>query len=596
MEAEKALLQVQDDLEVRVREKTAQLVRACEQLKKKEDRLQHQLKRMRLLNQMTRAMIQRQDKHSLFTVALKYLEDYLSVDFGCVLLLDQDEDIFTVAATGTTDLKLVKKWGMYPGTIIPIDQNGLRRCAEGKAVYEPDISLLYTPALEGLAAEGFRSMVLTPLAVEDEVLGVLLTMRRKPGSFTSGSFEFLQQLAEHVALGAQNAKLYEDLHDACNDLRKTQMTVMRQERLRALGQMASGMAHDINNAVSPILGYTDLLLIHEKGLDEKISQYLTIIRTAGEDIIGIVERMRSFYRTTPESQCLGPLDLNQMVIQAMELAKPRWKDIAHRKGIMIEVKTEPTDPLPLVEGLESEIRQALINLIFNVADAMPGGGVITLGTGISEDDIFLQVKDSGTGMGKQEKDRCLEPFFSTKGAGGTGLGLATVHGIMERHDGEIQIESEPGEGTSVRLLFPISREGDEPVSEISHEMPMPASPMRILAIDDEPALLSLLQGMFETDGHRVKIAYSGAEGLKAFYDARKRGKPFELVVTDLGMPYMDGREVAKHIKAESSDTPVILLTGWGKMLQSEGKKIPHVDVILSKPPRMRELRRAVGDC
>jgi CheY-like chemotaxis protein len=205
---------------------------------------------------------------------------------------------------------------------------------------------------------------------------------------------------------------------------------------------------------------------------------------------------------------------------------------------------------------------------------------------------FLEVIDNGTGMSELTLKRCLEPFYSTKGQRGTGLGLAMVYGVMERHQGNIEIESQLGEGTTMRLVFPLLAERPENDSETETVIRLP--PLRILCIDDEPMMRELVSEMLVKDGHQVQAADGGPNGIDAFREAVQKEQAFDVVISDLGMPYLDGREVAKTLKSESPHTPVILLTGWGAFMKRDGEIPAHVDGVLSKPPRINELREMLG--
>ncbi|MBI1987536.1 MAG: HD domain-containing protein [Nitrospinae bacterium] len=260
---------------------------------------------------------------------------------------------------------------------------------------------------------------------------------------------FNEQLEEKVKERTAALKRSEDaLRQAYDDLRQTQQMVMQQERLRALGQMASGIVHDINNTLSPIVVYTNLLLTSEPNLSERTKRYLRNIQTAGTDISHIVARMREFYRQREGRELLFPVSLNPLVRQVLELTRPCWRDIPQERGVVMEMHTELDPGLPSVSGIESEIREALTNLIFNAMDAMPQGGVVTIrtregagGHGGQEEgappQVVLEVSDTGAGMDEETRQHCLEPFFSTKGERGTGLGLAMVYGVMQRHQGDI---------------------------------------------------------------------------------------------------------------------------------------------------------------
>jgi CheY-like chemotaxis protein len=269
------------------------------------------------------------------------------------------------------------------------------------------------------------------------------------------------------------------------------------------------------------------------------------------------------------------------------------------RGIVIETRLDLRPELPQMLGIESEIREALTNLVFNAVDAMPKGGTLSIRTstvgdgGAGPPEAFtLEVTDTGTGMDEETRRRCLEPFFSTKGERGTGLGLAMVFGVMQRHEGEVEIESQPGRGTTVRLRFPTETRPEEPAPPPVEAAPLNAT-LRILVIDDEPLVRDLVRDMLRVDGHQVELADDGGAGLKAFREALGTERPFDVVMTDLGMPYVDGREVARTVKQESPRTPVVLLTGWGTRLHAEGDIPEEIDVILNKPPRMAPLRQAL---
>jgi CheY-like chemotaxis protein len=205
----------------------------------------------------------------------------------------------------------------------------------------------------------------------------------------------------------------------------------------------------------------------------------------------------------------------------------------------------------------------------------------------------MEVRDTGIGMTEETRKRCLEPFFSTKGKRGTGLGLAMVYGVMERHEGTIEIESEPGKGTAMRLVFPM-RELSAAGSGKAKPTHAPLPTLRILCIDDEPLLREMLEQLLENSGHIAALADSGQAGIEMFRNARQLGEPFDVVITDLGMPYLDGRQVAQTIKRESPDMPVIMLTGWGTMMKDDGDTPTQVDAVLSKPPKINELFETIA--
>ncbi len=396
------------------------------------------------------------------------------------------------------------------------------------------------------------------------------------------------------------ARLRQELQSAYDELRQTQQSVMQQERLRALGQMASGIAHDINNALSPILAFSEMLLRKEAHLGENSRRNLENIRTSAEDIAQIVARMSEFYRRREQNDQLRMVAPNRLVQQVVDLTSPCWRDIPQSHGLAVQVQTRLEDTVPDLYCNESELREALTNLVLNAVDALPQGGLITLSTGavtqgalISEQDkpthVVLEVSDNGVGMDEKTRQRCLEPFFSTKRQrGGSGLGLAMVYGTVERHEGRIEIESKLNEGTTVRLVLPL-RAAPQPKESVPVNAPRQPAKLRVLCIDDEPLLRDLLKEVLEYYEHQVETADGGQAGLELFHQARAEGRPFDVVITDLGMPGINGREVAEKIKVDSPATAIIMLTGWGTMLEEKGESVTQVDAVLSKPPRVNEL-------
>jgi len=561
-----------------------------------------QLTRLDLLRRITHAIGERQDLPSIFQVVLRTLEDDLPIDFGAACRYEPDTHAIVLATMGARGEAFSPALGMKSGELIPIDQNGLVRCIAGELVYEADTRGLAFPFPSRFARAGLHSLMIAPLLAESHVFGMLIAARRAPDAFTSTDCEFVLQLSQHVALAARQMQMREALQRAYDDLRQSQQAVMQQERLRALGQMASGIAHDINNAISPVTLYTDALLERESGLTERARGYLTTIQRAIEDVAETVSRMREFYRPREPELVLARLEVNRLIEHVVELTRARWSDLPQQRGVMVQLQMQLAPSLPEIMGAESEIRDALTNLIFNAVDAMPDGGTLTLRTRLAATDpsedppqrrVLVEVSDSGIGMSEETRRRCLEPFYTTKGERGTGLGLAMVYGMVQRHSAELEIESVLGQGSTLRLVFPVA----EPAQGATTRLPnlsVAARGLSILLIDDDPLLIQSLRDVLESDGHVVTAADGGQHGIDAFTAALERRTPFDAVITDLGMPYVDGRKVAAAIGASSPGTPIILLTGWGKRMISEDDIPPHVGRVLSKPPKIMELRAALA--
>jgi signal transduction histidine kinase/ActR/RegA family two-component response regulator len=567
-------------------------------IEESEGKLHAQLGRLSLLQHITRATGERQDLPSIFQAVLSSLEENLPIDFGCFLLHDAAAQSLTVSAIGAAGAAFADKLALRKQVGVPVDANGLSRCVAGQLVYEPDVLQIPFPFPQRMAAADLRAMVIAPLIVENQVFGVLVCARRQAESFSSGDCEFLRQLSEHVALASHQAGLYGALQQAYDDLRQSQHTVMQQERLRALGQMASGIAHDINNAISPVSLYTESLLEREPNLSERARGYLTTIQRAIEDVARTVARMREFYRERDAQLTLERVDLNRAIQQVVDLTRPRWSDLPQQRGLMVDLKMDLSTALPEIMGAEHEIRDALTNLIFNAVDAMPSGGTLSVRTHKRSKDweerVLIEVSDTGVGMDEDTRRRCLEPFFTTKGERGTGLGLAMVYGMIQRHSAELDIESGAGRGTTVVLSFP-ALSASAVLTGPQVKQTAPGRRLRILLVDDDPLLIKSLQDTLQEDGHQITATHGGQAGIDAFAAAQKRGEQVDVVITDLGMPHVDGRKVASSIKSLSSSTPVILLTGWGQRLLAAHDIPPHVDKLLSKPPRLQELRSALQE-
>ncbi|HEV7631609.1 MAG TPA: ATP-binding protein, partial [Steroidobacteraceae bacterium] len=571
-----------------------------EEVQQSETRLRAQLGHLSLLQHITRAIGDRQDLASIFNVVLQSLETNLPIDFGCVFRHDAATAQLLMNTIGAASRRRGAAMPLGDDSVVSIEANSLSRCIAGELLYLPDTRGFDMPVARQLADAGLTSVVIAPLVAENTCFGVLVAARSTTDGFTSADCDFLKQLSDHVALAAEQAQLYGALQQAYDDLRQTQHTVMQQERLRALGQMASGIAHDINNAISPVALYTESLLEREPNLSPRARNYLTTIQRAIDDVASTVARMREFYRQREPELTLARVDLNRTVQQAIEFTHARWKDLPQQLGIVVDLRTELSEVPTEVMAAEGELRDALTNLIFNAVDAMPEGGTLTVRTrcitdASTSDEFFcIEVSDTGVGMDEATRRRCLEPFFTTKGERGTGLGLAMVYGMIQRHSAELQIDSEPGKGSTFRLLFAAVVEPADATTR-TPTLPSIAGSLRILVIDDDPMLIRSLEDILVTDGHRVTVASGGQAGIDAFVAARASVDPFAVVITDLGMPHVDGRRVAAAIKAASPKTPVIMLTGWGQRLVADNEIPPFVDRVLAKPPRLHELRLALAE-
>jgi signal transduction histidine kinase len=482
----------------------------------------------------------------------------------------------------------------------------LRACK----VFEPDLILLdlMMPQPDGFAIldalRAERSEIFLPVVVltadaTKETKGRAL--RRGATDFLTKPFDhdevmqrvgnLMQMRQLHLQVRAQNENLEQtvsqrtfELQKALKQLEETQQQIIQQERLRAFATMASGVAHDFNNALSVILGFSEVALRKCDGKPDVETQrhYLHNIVTAALDGAKMVTRLREFSRPDDIREPRVAVNLNQLIHQAITITQPKWKTQCLSKGVKIEVKTELAD-IPTVAADAAELREALTNLIFNAVDAMPEGGTITIRSAEENGNVAMKVADTGTGMSEEVRLRCLEPFFTTKGELGTGLGLAMVYGIVERHGGTLDVRSIEGRGTTFIVSLPKHTATEQVAQADTAAMPRP---LRVLVADDQPLLCEILSEYLTNDCHSVVTAKDGREALERFSEGK-----FDLVITDQVMPKMTGDQLAGAIKTRSPSTPVVLVTG---STQALGSRIGQVtDYVLNKPVSVIDLRHAL---
>jgi DNA-binding response OmpR family regulator/signal transduction histidine kinase len=396
------------------------------------------------------------------------------------------------------------------------------------------------------------------------------------------------RITERMQSVEEVRKKNKTLEDTLNMLSKTQKQVLQQEKMRSLGQLASGIAHDINNSLTPIMGYIDLLT-EDEDLMARHQLSINLIIKSSKNIARTIGRLKDFYRTNIDEENKINIEINTLIDSTIELTRHKWKDIAESTGSIIEIKKEYETNLPPIKADESELTEALTNLILNACDAMPNGGNLTFSTSRKENNIILQIRDTGSGMDESTLEQCLNPFFSTKGKNGTGLGLSMVFSIIQRHNGKLLIESKKNVGTNISIVLPIDIK--QKIKIINPNTPLLNKSLKILCVEDEMPINNMLKKMLEIKNHKVFQASNGILGLELFKKSLENNDPFDLVITDLGMPGMDGNSLAKTIKQISSLVPIILLTGWGILKNKE--EYPSVDYLMKKPFVREELHQAI---
>jgi signal transduction histidine kinase len=396
-----------------------------------------------------------------------------------------------------------------------------------------------------------------------------------------------QLQANEQQLAAANAQLQQ----ALAELQETQQQLVKSERLRALGQMASGVAHDFNNTLQPmVLAITMLQHLKDDSAERETRLHLLdTIQRAAMHAASTVARLAQFYRPTA-SRTMAAVDLAGLVHDVIELTEAKWKEEAAARGALIEIETH-LDPVCIVRGFRDELREVLINLLFNAVEAIATTGRITIYTCVDDSWVLMSVTDNGAGMAPATREHCLEPFYTTKTQTGTGLGLSVVHGIVQHHHGKIDIHSDQGVGTAVTIYLPRAP-ADEPAVPPAAATPAPsagaAHTCRVLVVDDEPLLLQMLAETMRRHGHTVTAANNGT----AAWDICAT-QTFDLVITDQAMPDLPGTQLAAQIKQQHPTTRVILLTGFGDTALTSDDAARAIDLVIAKPVTGTALQQAV---
>jgi signal transduction histidine kinase/ActR/RegA family two-component response regulator len=528
------------------------------------------IKQLTTLYEIGKTLSSTLDIDELFKKALELLRDRWGYTLCGIFLMDRAKDELYIKQVIGRDLEEVKDMRFRVG----VDGIVGWVAKTGEPLYVPDLSKdqRYIPG----SPEG-KSDAAFPLKIRDKVIGVLDIESNKLNGFDDEDLKLLSSFASQVSIFIENAQLFFDLKKTLQELKQAQDQIIQTEKLKALGEMASGVAHDFNNVLAVILGNIQLLNLQLDHLSpEEVREQLRIIERSAKDGAETIRRIQEFTGVRRDKEFIS-LFLNEIIAEVISITQPRWKDQAQRRGIQIELVTHLGD-IPLILGNPSELREVLTNIIFNAVDAMPEGGWLTISSQPQTDDwVEVRISDTGIGMTEEVKKRIFDPFFTTKGVTNSGLGMSVSYGIIKRHGGEILVESEPGRGATFILHLPTGYGEEE--SRVSEKPPgKEARPARILVIDDEESVRDVLSRMLRVKGHQVVVASDGEEGIERF----KKGE-FDLVFTDLGMPKISGWDVGRAIKGMNSKVPIAMITGWGMELNREKMSESGIDLIISKP-------------
>ena len=413
---------------------------------------------------------------------------------------------------------------------------------------------------------------------------------------------YLRNVETSAAQAAQAENHVKELSHYIAEQERIREQFSQLEKLSALGELASGVAHDFNNTLAGILGRAQLL---QRTNDlEKIKRGLDIIIKTADDGAKTVKRIQDFARQRRDHN-FELVSIDQILMDASEITRPRWKNCAEASNIHITLDLQ-IGSNAMVMGDDSELREVLVNMVFNAIDAMPEGGTLTLSTRTEADSVVIKVVDTGVGMYPEVRSRIFDPFFTTKGKAGLGLGLAVSFGIIRRHGGTIEVESQYGSGTEFCVTLPVAKiaeksaqQESECVEPLVPEIPLPIAepsaellPTKLLVVDDEDFVRDLLRDILEGENCQVCVAASGSEALSLFKEMEFHG-----VFTDVGMPGMSGWELAREIRQTNKQIPIAVITGWGEAVGSHEQKAAGVDWVVAKPftaDRIAELVRDIS--
>lgn len=538
------------------------------------------IKQLTTLYEIGKTLSSTLDLDALLKKAVELLKEVWGYAFCGILFLDKEKD----------ELYLKQLIGRNPEEVktrfrVGIDGVVGWVAKTGEYLYVSDVSKepRYIPG-----SPEARSEAAFPLKVRDQVIGVLDIESRELGGFDDEDLKVLSSFAGQVSISIENARLFSELKQTLEELKQAHDQIVQAEKLRALGEMASGVAHDFNNLLAVILGNIELLLHQLDYLaPEEVRERLKIIERSSEDAAETVRRIQEFTGVRRDKEFTS-LSLSEVVQEVITITQPRWKDQAQSRGVQIELTTQLAD-VPPIFGNPSELREVLTNIIFNAVDAMPQGGRLTISTSHQGEWVELRITDTGIGMTEEVKKRVFDPFFTTKGVSSSGLGMSVSYGIIKRHRGEILLESQAGKGTT--FILRLLKAPSKPVAKGLEEIPRSETrPARILVIDDEDSVRDILSRMLRVKGHQVVVTSNGEEGIERF-----KTEKFDLVLTDLGMPKVSGWEVGKAVKGLNPKVPVAMITGWGIELDRGKMSDSGIDLVISKPFNFDQVIQIVSE-
>ncbi|MGR3292664.1 MAG: GAF domain-containing protein [Candidatus Scalindua sp.] len=434
-----------------------------------------------------------------------------------------------------------------------------------------------------------KSILCVPLMTKSKLIGVLEVINKTDDTFfTEEDAMLLNFFANQVTVAIENARYYSELKHKYEEEKQMQEKLAETEKLRALGLMSSGIAHDFNNMLAIITGNIDLIEIEED--KDKILKKVQIIKKTAIDSAKTIKKLQKYAKTKNDELQFQTIRLNDLVREAIEISTPIWKEGPHAKGLSIEIIDALTEDELIILGDGTDLRETIINMIFNSVDAMPQGGKIHIVTYTENESIYIELSDNGIGMTEETKSRIFDPFFTTKGIDHSGLGMSMLYGTIKRHNGSIDIKTTLGKGTMVTIVLPKGKEKTEKIEKIDGKSSpaIKAEKANILIIDDEPRIGAVLSEILSKQGHQTSVFDSGKGGIEAF----KKGN-HEILITDLGMSDISGWEVINAARQVRPGVITGIITG-GDISEAEAK-LKGVDFLINKPFESNQVVQAVAN-
>ncbi len=532
--------------------------------------------RLSLVDQINQAISATLDLEDLFNRIVKSLSEITGYNWATIVFKEHPEypdqsDYFKRYKDGIWEMPDIESLELYFAEVV----------RQAKPVYYNINEMRLTDPLQKyFHDQDINYIAISPIKHENKHIGFLLVGNPNPEGFRPQDNSLLYDVSQHLEIAISNAMLYSELKKAYDRLAETQEKLIQTEKFKALGEVAAGIAHDFKNILAAIVGRVQMLTL-AKDQNKDVSQNvlfknLKVIEKSAVDGISILSRINEFTKSKSENK-FSAIKLAEIIEDTVEMTRPKWEDIQSCK--LIKVKTRLIGDL-CITGNRSELVEVISNLILNAIDAISGDGNINIDAHVESENVILHISDDGIGMDADTVKRIFDPYFTTKGRLGTGLGLAMVYAIINRHSGEITVESEPGKGTVFTIKLPAIKESTAESN---------VSALSVLVVEDDDNFRAILHEIIKGLCDKVVMAcdYAQASDLLSKHS-------FDLVITDLGLPDKDGWKVIDMVKSASPDCRIVPMTGWNKEIKKQDLASRGLTQVLKKPFTLEQVKDLIS--